>query len=460
MRGDRYKVDMNLRIGLVPIIRPLFRGAKFGLEAQSRESLEALGKQHGFELAYIAQPVADAAQAEATAKAAGAASLDFLLVEHVTFATGDLFTPFLDLPIPLGLWAVPEVWDRGPLPQNAICGLNLGVSLVGAIHELPLRRQIPLKWFYGDSKNEWFLSRFLLTLNALRGAKVLREGRVLWLGGPAPGFFAFDAIPQTGLTVEKAQLDELWATLDAVRGADVDELAAQFDEPTAYSKEELRATFKLELALAQLAKGYDGVAIREWPEIPEKLDVMAYSAMARLADRGYTFAPEGDVMGLAGQLALQALSGKSSILLDISNFSERGVMLWHGGEAPKAWAADSTKLIAHFNRGCPAVRDMALKAGPFSGLRLLPGRKAVVHGGVLNGEKGFDGDSSWMTRASWAGRDLSAREFLVSWLNLRVPHHMAVGMGHHEAALMEMCEWLGLEVLPANTEENRLIWPR
>jgi hypothetical protein len=31
-------------------------------------------------------------------------------------------------------------------------------------------------------------------------------------------------------------------------------------------------------------------------------------------------------------------------------------------------------------------------------------------------------------------------------------------MGSHEEALLEMCAWLGLEVLPARPEENRLVW--
>lgn len=437
-----------LRIGLVPIVRPLFRGSKFGLEHTSRLALEALGTKLGFEVAYVSEPVADTAQAEAAARAAQAAKLDLLLVQHVTFATGDAFLPLLQLSIPVGLWALPEVWDGGPLPQNAICGLNLGVSLA----------EKPTKWFYGMVEDGWFQTRLKLTLEALRGAKVLSRGRVLWLGGHAPGFFAFGALPETGLTVEKAELAELWDALAAVPDAEVDEKAAAFHELSEYPVEQLRETFRLELALAQLAKPYDGVAIREWPEIPDKTGVMAYSAMARLADQGYAFAPEGDVMGLAGMLALQAISGQPAILLDISHFSPKGVMLWHGGEAPTAWAGGPTRLVPHFNRNMPAVRDMPLKAGAISGLRLLPGGRAVVHSGLLSGEKGYDGDSSWLTHTRWAGQELTPRQFLASWFNHRIPHHMAVGMGQHEEALLEMCGWLGLEVLPARPEENRLAW--
>lgn len=438
----------RLRLGLAPIVRPLFRGSRFDLERTTRQALEALGAKLGFELAYVSAPVADGAGAEAAAREALAAKLDLLLVQHVTFATGDAFLPLLELPIPVGLWALPEVWDSGPLPQNAICGLNLGVSLAAK----------PTKWFYGSVEDAWFQARLKLSLQALRGVKVLREGRVLWLGGHAPGFFAFGALPKTGLTVEKAELAELWAALAAVSEAEVEERAAEFRELSEYPVEQLRESFRLELALEQLARSYDGVALREWPEIPDKTGVMAYAAMARLADKGYVLAPEGDVMGLASMLALQAISGQPAILLDISHFSAKGLMLWHGGEAPQAWAGGPTRVIPHFNRNLPAVRDMPLRAGPISGLRLLPEGKVVVHGGVLSGEKGFDGDSSYLLRPTWATQPLTPRQFLASWLNYRIPHHMAVGMGSHEEALLELCEWLGLEVLSARPEENRLVW--
>ncbi len=437
-----------LRIGLVPIVRPLFRGAHLGLERAARQALEALGPRLGFELVYLAEPVADALQAEAAARAAQRAGLDFLLLQQVTFATGEVLRPLLELPLPLGLWALPEVWDSGPLPQNALCGLNLGVSLASR----------PTKWFYGTVEDAWFQARLKTTLAALRGAKVLREGRVLWLGGAAPGFFAFEALPETGLIVEKAGLDELWGALAAVSEEEVAQRAAGLKELSEYPPEALQQSVRLELALEKLARPYAGVALREWPEIPERTGVMPYAAMARLSDQGYTLAPEGDVMGLASMLALQAISGQPALLLDIAHLSPKGVMLWHGGEAPQAWAAGPTRLVPHFNRRLPAVRDMALRPGPVCGLRLLPGRRVAVYGGVLTGEKGYEGDSSWFAQTTWVGWPLTPRQFVASWLNHRLPHHLVLGMGAHQEVLLEMCAWLGLEVLPALPEENRLVW--
>lgn len=437
-----------LRVGLVSMVRPLFRGSRLGLETAAAQALEALGPRLGFELAYRAGPVVDAHQAEATARAALAQGLDLLLVQQVTFATGEVFLPFFELPLPLGLWALPEVWEGGPLPQNALCGLNLGVSLA----------QRPAKWFYGRPEEEWFQRRLELTLTALRGVRVLREGRVLLLGGHAPGFFAFSALPETGLRVERAELSELWTALAEVDEEEVRGRVQALEELSEYAPEELLQSVRLELALERLAQGYDGVALREWPEVPERLGIMPYAAMARLADLGYTLAAEGDVMGLASMLALRALSGKPALLLDIAHLSPKGLTLWHGGEAPRVWAAGPTRLAPHFNRRLPAVRDMALKPGPVAGLRLLPGRRAAVYGGHLTGEKGYEGDSGHLTRPTWAAQPLTPRQFLASWLNHRLPHHLALGAGALEPALLEMCAWLGLEVLPPQPEEERLVW--
>lgn len=98
--------------------------------------------------------------------------------------------------------------------------------------------------------------------------------------------------------------------------------------------EALEATARLVVALRHLAQGYDGVALRDWPEIPERLGVVPSAALARLADEGFTFAPEGDLMGLLSQLVLEAVGGGKAILLDIVVAEGRALQLWHGERRP------------------------------------------------------------------------------------------------------------------------------
>lgn len=448
---------MTVRLGLVPILRPLFRGARMGLSESSRKSLEMLAPELGFVLEYVADPVTDADEASARAQEIEhrhrEGSLDLVLVEHVTFATGDLIVPFLDLPAPLGIWALPEATTRGPLPQNALCGLNLSLSL-------PTRRTVPVKWFYGDAGDADFRRRIEVTLRAIRGVKAVRESRLLWVGGTAPGFQRLESLPDLPLRLDRLPLEAVFDALRSVSQNDADARLAEYDEPSAIAGENLRATARLEVALERLAQGYDGVALRCWPEVPDRAGSVTCAPYARLADRGCLFACEGDAAGLVSMLAVAAVTDQPAVLLDLSHADDDGLLFWHCGNAARTWAAKTrTTLAPHFNRELPAVRDMRLAPGPVCGLRFLEGRRAAVYAGtVLDRAEGYDGVSGWIGALRWTKQPLTAPAFLASVLNHRLPHHLVWGLGDFEAALLELCGWLGHTPLPPDPEDVSLRW--
>lgn len=448
---------LTIRVGLIPVVRPLFRGAGMGLQESSRRSLEALAPALGFVLEYVADPVTDGDQARARAREIGQrhreGSLDLVLVEHVTFATGDLIMPFLELPVALGIWALPEATTRGPLPQNALCGLNLSLSL-------QTRREVPVKWFYGAADDADFRRRLEVTLRALRGVKAVRESRLLWIGGTAPGFHRLESLPDLPLHIDRLPLEAVFDTLRAVSPHEADVRLAAYDEPSSIAGGDLRATARLEIALERLAQGYDGVALRCWPEVPDRAGSMTCAPYARLADRGCPFACEGDAAGLVSMLAVAAVTAHPAALFDLSHADAGGLLLWHCGNAARAWAANGrTSLAPHFNRNLPAVRDMRLAPGPACGLRFLERRRAAVYAGtVLDRVQGYDGVSGWIGELRWAGRPLTAPAFLASVLNHRLPHHLVWGLGDAEAALLELCGWLGHDPLPPDPEDVSLRW--
>ncbi|MDR7417904.1 MAG: fucose isomerase [Armatimonadota bacterium] len=448
---------MTLQVGLVPIVRPLFRGARMGLQESSRQALAALGADLGFALAYAPDPVGDAAAAQAAAREVAArhatGALDFVLVEHITFATGDLIAPFLALPVPMGIWALPEIATTGPLPQNALCGLNLSLSL-------PAPRDVPVKWFYGDAADAGFRRRLEVTVRALRGARAVRRARVLWIGGTAPGFTRLESLPDLPVHVERRPLGVVFDAMRAVDDAAVEARLADLTEPSAIRRDDLRGAVRVELALEALAGGYDAVALRCWPEIPDRTGVQTCSAYARLADRGCPFACEGDAAGVISMLGVAAVTGEPAVLLDLSHVDRQGLLFWHCGNAARVWAAGGhTRLAPHFNRGIPAVRDMRLAPGPVSGLRFLEHRRAAVYAGtVLERHDGYDGVSGWIGNLRWAGRPLTPDGFLASALNHRLPHHLVWGRGEDEAALLELCAWLGHEPLVPDPEVATLRW--
>jgi hypothetical protein len=445
-----------VRVGIVPIVRPLFRGARLGLVEASRDALAALGPRLGFDLGYVGAPVCDDAEARRRAAEADAllqdGALDLLLLVHVTFATGDLAAPFLELPWPLGIWALPEATTEGPLPQNALCGLTLSLSL-------PVGRPLPVKWFYGDAGDDAFQRRLGTTVRALRGWRAVRGGRVLWIGGTAPGFTRFERVPDLPLRVERAPLDVVFEALARVDEAAVEARMATISEPSTVSRTALRPTARLELALEHVAAGYDGVALRCWPELPDQAGSMACAPFGRLADRGHPFACEGDLAGLVSMLAVAAVTDQPAVLLDLSHVDADGLLFWHCGNAARAWAAEPSRLDLHFNRGLPAVRDMRLAPGPTSGLRFLEARRAAVYAGtVLDRRDRYDGVSGWIGHLRWAGAPADPRGFLASVLNHRLPHHLVWGRGDDEVALLELCTWMGYTPLAYDPEGERLRW--
>ncbi len=424
-----------------------------GLWEASRRTLADVVRQFGGELAYAAEPATDEASARACAVEARNADLDFLLIQHVTFATGDVVTPLLDVPVPLGLWALPEATTTGPLPQNALCGLNLSLSLRHA-------REAPLVWLYGAPDDPELLCRLDRVLRAARGWRALKRGRLLWIGGAAPGFTRFERAPSLSMRVDQAPLDVVFETLARVTAEEIDARLAGVGEPSDLPKDLLRPSVRLEIALEGLARGYDGVALRCWPELPDTAGAMACAAFARLGDRGLPLACEGDAGGLMAMVAAAAVTGQPAVLLDLTHVDGEHLVFWHCGNAPRAWAAGETRLAAHFNRGLPAVRHMRLRPGPASGVRFLEDGQAVVYAGIVRaGRNGYDGVSGAVGDLRWAGVPVSPREFVASVLNHRLPHHFAWGMGDAEGVLAELCGWLGMRVLPPAPEANGIPWP-
>jgi L-fucose isomerase-like protein len=447
-----------LRIGLVPVVRPLFRGAGMGLVESSAQTLAGLADELGFAITYTAPPLREIDEARACAAEIDALrrarELDFVLVQHVTFATGDLIQPLLDVDMPMGIWALPEVATSGPLPQNALCGLNLSLSL-------PTSRTLPVKWLYGRADDAAFIARLTITLRALRGWAAVQHARLLLIGGTVPGFTRLEGIPDVPLRIDRARVDAVVDAVAAVSAARMRARLLEIREPSAIPHERLHAVARLELALGDLGDGYDGVALRCWPELPDRTSAMPCAPLARLADRGCAFACEGDIAGLVSMLAVAAVTEQPAVLLDLSHVDGDAVMFWHCGNAARAWAAaGGTRLEPHFNRKLPAVRDMRLAPGPVSGLRLLEGRRAVAYAGAITDRAdAYDGVSGWFGDLRWAGAPAGANAFLASVLNHRLPHHLVWGRGDHEAALLELCGWLGHDVLPLDAEATALRWP-
>ena len=464
-----------LRIAHVALARPAFKGDAPSAVRRSRDGLEAAAQRLDFEL--VTPPggaarhprgdaplppttVTSAEEAHAVAAALRDDPPDLVLLQHVTFATGDLIAPLVDAAPRLAVWALPE-GDvlTGPLPFNALCGLQMTLSMLGT----PQLRHgdAPVKWLHGEVDEDRFLAPFTATVAALRALRTIREATVLRIGGTAPGFYALEEAPAAfaGVRVEERGLDDLFRTIenvadrDAARRAEASRVGhdVEVDDAT------LARSARIELALEAMANevGADALAVRCWPELPDACDAMACAAMGAVAGRGTPTACEGDLMGALSMLALQAVAGGPAVLMDLSDLDEQtdALLLWHCGNAPAAWADPAgprPRLTTHFNRdGVGPVRDQTLTPGPASAFRLVDGgRGALVAGGTFQGaaREGFDGVRGWWAQPAWGATPVTARRFVAELLEQRVPHHLALAHGDHRVALSELCGWAGTEV--------------
>jgi L-fucose isomerase-like protein len=474
-----------LRVGFVAVIRPLFKGDSPEAAGRALEQLSELGEELGFELLTQALPeqvphvatgrplppfaVHDEVSARRAAEQFDQLDLDLLLVQQTTFATGEVLAPLLRLNLPAAVWAIPEAAGgrgaTGPLPLNSLCGLNMTMSLLDGG---PVDRKLPVKWLYGEAGSPQFRQRLAPTLIALRALRGLREARVLQIGGTAPHFYRLEEQPRlVGVRVEHLELEQLFERIAAVPEAEASEVVARWreKETTALTTAQLERSAALELALSRLvAEGsYSALALRCWPELPERCDTMACAALARLGDASIPAACEGDVMGALSMVVLQAAGDSPALLMDLSDVNEQhGLFFWHCGNGPLAWAGPAgTRLTTHFNRaGVGTVRDMAMRPGPATGFRLLDGgQSAVVFAGEVSARRDgsdYDGVRGWLGSLTWNGVPLSPRQFLANLLDRRLPHHFALGAGGLDEGLQELCGWLGAEILPLQDERNTL----
>ncbi|HML45292.1 MAG TPA: hypothetical protein PKE04_00915, partial [Clostridia bacterium] len=165
-----------------------FRGDKQWVQQKSIEDLQALSEAFAFDLYIHPGFVVTPDDAEIAARALEAEQVDLVLCQNTSFCSGYLIQRLARVNAAIGLWAVPETTETGPMPLNSFCGINLSAAIITHyLKAYPIR----YKWFYGYKESDLLTERLRLTLDALRAVKNLRGSKVALVGGIAPGFDNF-----------------------------------------------------------------------------------------------------------------------------------------------------------------------------------------------------------------------------------------------------------------------------
>jgi len=460
----------KLKIGIASLVNLSFCGSSNNLyRSRYLPEMEELGRKLDFDLAVWREDITSEKEGAVACDFFNREEVDFILLQSTTFPSGTVILPFARARPPLGLWAVGECTEQGPLPLNSFCGVNMLMSILGQY--IDAKRQV--KWFYGETTSALFLERFKTTLGALRGIKKLSGSRVALVGGIAPGFtdMAFDertTMARLGVAVDR--LPEYGDIKDRALSYKPEEIAPVIDDfvkdaVCVNCRNDLDATARLYKAFEDfiVQNGYDGIAIGCWPKYRRDFGIVVCGIIGQLLENGYIAACEGDVDGMLSMMMLKGIASGDAMpmLMDLSDldFSDESALFWHCGSAPRRFANSAgVSLNCHFKPGkrVPAgdstpvgtVKDMYFRSGPATVARFTWEYQRML---LLTGEffdkprnRGFDGSRGWMNKLCLAGKPSSALDLMNTLFIARLQHHYAIIPGNYQNEVMEALAWLDI----------------
>ncbi|MDR1904451.1 MAG: hypothetical protein LBQ88_19470 [Treponema sp.] len=479
-------MSIVLKIGLVSSSQLSFFGDKASVFSRMSGRLRDMAGELGYELYVYPKQVITADDAyEAVRKLEGEA-VDFVLLQNTSYSSGFLAPIFARVRnAVLGLWAIPEFAQDGPVPFNSFCSINMYSGIIG--HYLNEDR-IPVKWFFGDVEDPLFIDRFKITVRALRAVKRLCNSSVALIGGVAPGFNdLYDderkmvhRLP--GLRVHRLHewneiRDRAVKYTDAEIQPYIDRILANASELMESAKPWIGDSARFEKAYDDFLgeTKYDALAISCWPKFQDEFKYSVCSTIANLNEKGTVAACEGDLTSAVSMLLLSYLADDITTLMDLSAFDEADntILLWHCGPSAKRFAGkNGYKLgvnysgMAHEEGKAPTVsgvaHDMVIGAGPVTIARFAGewDQMFLAGGEFIDYEKkSFCGSRGWMGNLSFNREGISAKNLVNTILAQQFSHHFPLVYGDFTKEVMEVMAWLNLVPIKRINYEDYLQRP-
>lgn len=442
------------------------RKPRIGVVAVGRSTFDVAYAQQVFDQAWSALQRLDATLVgeprihyEADAALAAwamlkAADVDLLLVVQVTFTDAAVVTAIAQtLDVPLVLWTFPEPRTGGRLRLNSFCGANL------ASHTLS-RRGGSLENVHGAPDSAKATAQIG---DAARAAAIVRDlarSRILVVGEHPTGFDACNYAPdevrnrfgvETVTTPVSAFLDTVKALPESAADEPYARRSRDFANLAEMDQAATRKTLKAYTALKTRAEteGFDGVAVRCWPEFFTEYGCAACGAIALMNEDGRPGGCEADVFGVISSLVLQAASGQAVFntdLVDVDPVSDT-VVFWHCGQAPIEMADPEVapRATIHSNRKLPLLSEFPLKPGRITLCRITQGegrlRMMLAGGEMVRAPLAFSGTSGV------ARLDIAADAYRAKLLAQGLEHHSSLAYGEFRPVLRRVAKVLGLDLV-------------
>ncbi len=137
----------KLKVAFVAGFMEGFSEEKLELFTEYQKEMEKMAKRMDFELINYTEVIKEVPQAIAAREDMDAKEVDFVLLFHPSYILGTLVYEILKTRAHIGLWAIEELRDVGPMPLAAMVSLEQNASMVG--HNF-LGKPKKFKWFFGE----------------------------------------------------------------------------------------------------------------------------------------------------------------------------------------------------------------------------------------------------------------------------------------------------------------------
>jgi len=370
------------------------------------------------------------------------AGCDALVVLQPTMGDGRL------VPILAQVWNDPPVFWATPERQDSVKVSSC--SLVGTHVFASTFRQLgrPFEVVSGHPQDPKTRQSLVAAVRLAAAGARLRRAKVGLVGTHAPGFANMAVDPAAlsralGVGLHHVSLLDFFDLVDgqdpqAVRQEIARVEAMGLPREDGLGRDDLATDGRYYLAMrALLAEEHlDALAVRCWPELPNRFAAWPYLAMARLADEQEVVALEGDVDGAVSCLIGKLLGLGVGYVSDWLEHDERSITLWHPGHAPLAMCEPgSARLGRHFNNNLHLVVNATLAADRPITLFRLWRCDGAYHATACNARTEPPRRELLGAHGVAALDDRNVSDWFESLCHAGMPHHVIVFPGHQADVL-------------------------
>ncbi len=393
--------------------------------------------------------------------------IDALVVLQVTFTDASLTDAIANASgAPMIYWAFPEHRSGGRLRLNGLCGMNLAAyTMRRAGHPFSYLyrraddpaapddlRRLLADAHVGTTSDPVHPDEGSLSDSARQAAaKVARSMNGFTIGviGQHPDGFdpcAYDpdqVQALTGVTVQRIELEDLFAAAEATATESVESVRASTAEALgsldALDQSSVDKSLRLYCGMNHLAKAnnWSAFATRCWPECFTEYGGAACAPQAMMTNEGTPGGCEADVYGSLTSLILRELAAEPPFVADLVDLDPDTdtAVFWHCGLAPIHMAdpRSSPGPAIHSNRRKPLLNKFPLKPGRATVARLSQSRRehrlVIGTGEMVRAPLAFSGTSGVFRF------DRPVEEVLATIMQEGLEHHYGIVYGSFEEEL-------------------------